>query len=727
MGSTVNEQHDALADFIDEALESLRGLPSHLDAYRATPTAEPINAVFRAVHSIKGCAAFLGLDAIRAFSHTLENTLDVIRTESTPLNDALQHRLLEAFDRLDALLQEAAGGKIASELLAEDTCILESVKAAAPNPRDGQSAEVAFLAAIRRFAEQMASGSKDVRQLRQELRSLVQDYASRSTLQQPASGAAAKLSPADCRECHFTCAEVDVTDRVAGLLQFFVDFAEGCNSPDRERAFLQTLDGFATWANQNGAADLEQALQSAAADFRIVHESPLDFDDNLISLIWDHLAPALAKLRTVERQEEAAREKTDAAPTGPHATAAKTAAPEPAAKSRFVRVKEEHLDQFLEHVSRMFITSERFRDVQSRMAETGQLPQLADELRQINMDLKVESTALQQGVMALRRVSIASLFAKFPRMARTLASQLGKQVHVHQCGEETEIDKQLSEDLDAPLTHLVRNVVDHGIETPEGRKACGKGETGNLYLEARSNRNLVTILVRDDGRGMDPQRLRAKAVEKGILSEAQADALSNEDALQLIFRPGFSTAERVSEVSGRGVGMDVVRSTVQQHRGQVFVGSVPGQGTTIRLEFPIRQATLVIDGLMVAAGSEPFVIPFENIKEIVRVDSREFKSVGGRPVLTIRNSTYDAVHLGEITGARHKQSLMTDAQTVVVVQCKRGSLCVRVDQVVGHRQVVVTALNEVLPDTTKLTGIAQLGGGRLAPVLNIPEIVKTLA
>ena len=591
MGSTVNEQHDALADFIDEALESLRGLPSHLDAYRATPTAEPINAVFRAVHSIKGCAAFLGLDAIRAFSHTLENTLDVIRTESTPLNDALQHRLLEAFDRLDALLQEAAGGKIASELLAEDTCILESVKAAAPNPRDGQSAEVAFLAAIRRFAEQMASGSKDVRQLSQELRSLVQDYASRSTLQQPASGAAAKLSPADCRECHFTCAEVDVTDRVAGLLQFFVDFAEGCNSPDRERAFLQTLDGFATWANQNGAADLEQALQSAAADFRIVHESPLDFDDNLISLIWDHLAPALAKLRTVERQEEAAREKTDAAPTGPHATAAKTAAPEPAAKSRFVRVKEEHLDQFLEHVSRMFITSERFRDVQSRMAETGQLPQLADELRQINMDLKVESTALQQGVMALRRVSIASLFAKFPRMARTLASQLGKQVHVHQCGEETEIDKQLSEDLDAPLT----------------------------------------------------------------------------------------------------------------------------------------QATLVIDGLMVAAGSEPFVIPFENIKEIVRVDSREFKSVGGRPVLTIRNSTYDAVHLGEITGARHKQSLMTDAQTVVVVQCKRGSLCVRVDQVVGHRQVVVTALNEVLPDTTKLTGIAQLGGGRLAPVLNIPEIVKTLA
>jgi two-component system chemotaxis sensor kinase CheA len=202
--------------------------------------------------------------------------------------------------------------------------------------------------------------------------------------------------------------------------------------------------------------------------------------------------------------------------------------------------------------------------------------------------------------------------------------------------------------------------------------------------------------------------------------------LSKDDALQLIFRPGFSTAEQVSEVSGRGVGMDVVRSTVQQHRGQVFVESVAGQGTSIRLEFPVRQATLVIDGLVVAAGSEQFVIPFEHIKEIAGIDPREFRSVRGRPVLTIRDSTYDAVHLGEIAGARHDQSLIADAETAVVVQCKRGRLCVRVDQVVGHRQVVVTALSEILPDTTKLTGIAQLGGGRLAPVLNVPEIVKSL-
>ncbi|MEI8375027.1 MAG: ATP-binding protein [Planctomycetota bacterium] len=624
MDTSVIDQHEALADFIDEGVESLRGLPAQLDAYRSTPTvAEPINAVFRAIHSIKGCAAFLGLDAIRAFSHALENTLDVIRTEFTPLHDVLEHSLIEGFDRLDALLQEAAGGKIATELRSEDMRILEAVRAAASSSPPGQTAEAAFLAAIQRIANLMDAGGLEVRQAGQELRGLLHGYTSQSNLQEPEVLALETMKPAE-------------------------------------------LGGYPEGPQNNLAATDQQA--------------------------------AVAEL----------------------------AEPAAAAKSSFVRVKEEHLNDFLEHVSRMFITSDRFRDLQLRMAQTRQLPELAEELSQINMDLKVESTTLQHGVMTLRRVSIGGLFSKFPRMARGLASQLGKQIHMHLSGEETEIDKQLSEDLDALLTHLVRNVVDHAMETPEQRTACRKSETGNLHLEAQSTPNLVAILVRDDGRGMDPQRLRAKAVEKGIITQTQADALSNEDALQLIFRPGFSTAEQVSEVSGRGVGMDVVRATVEQHHGQVSIESVVGQGTTIRLEFPVRQATLVIDGLMVAGGTDQFVIPFENIKEIVRVDAAQFQSVHGRPMAMIGNSTFHAVHLEELTGMRHEDRMATGSEVVVVVECKGRSLCIRVDNVLGHRQVVVTALNKILPDSTKLTGIAQLGGGRLAPVLNIPEIVKNL-
>jgi two-component system chemotaxis sensor kinase CheA len=724
MDPIATDRNDTLADFVDEALESLRGLPSQLDAYRQAPDqTEPINAVFRAIHSIKGCAAFLDLDAIRTFSHALEDVLDTVRTGATSLDEALQRRLIEGVDQLDAMLQDVSAGKIAAELSPEQTQILEAVRSAAGACRAAGPPEQVFLQDLLRLADQMAAGATDGRYWSQKLRGLVVGRQG-AAAQQPASASPpAKPTVSEFRGVRFASGEVDLTDRVAALLPFFEDFAEGRNSEEAERAFLRNLQDFAGWARGEGQAELGQALQDAAADFRLVHESPLDFDDNLVSLIWDHLWPALEKIKVHAREAHAAPDRPSPAQDRPKADA-KCA--EHDGKSRFVRVKEEYLDSFLEYVSRLFISSERFRDVQARMAETGQLPAMVDELREITLDLKVQSTALQQGVLALRRVSVSGLFSKFPRMARTLAGQLGKQINVQVVGEETEIDKQLSEDLDAPLMHLVRNVVDHGIEPPETRKACGKSEIGNLSLEARNARNHVVILVRDDGRGMDPGRLRAKALEKGILSPAEAAALSDQESLQLIFHPGFSTAEKVSEVSGRGVGMDVVRTTVQQHGGQVYVESQPGQGTTIRLEVPIRQATLVIDGLMVAEGGDQFVVPFENIREVVQLAASQFTSVQGRPVVTVRGDTYVASRLGKLLGLAGGESQEYAAETAILVQCNQVRLCLRVDRIIGHRQVVVTELKETLPDSTKLVGIAQLGGGRLAPVLSIPEIIKSL-
>lgn len=724
MDLTGVEQREAIMDFIDEALLSLRGLPAQLDSYRSAPAdPEPVNAVFRAIHSIKGCSSFLGLDAIRAFSHALENSLDVLRTELIPLQDSLEQSLVQSFDRLDVMLQEAAGGKIATLLEPEDTRVLEDVKGAVSQCRQGGSREKAFLNALDRLADRMDAGHQDLRPFSRDLRGLLKDYAPSPSRQEPEPAPSVPV-PRDFLGCHFTCDEVDATDRVADLLQFFFDFADGRNSDEREQLFLESLEAFGAWAKAMRAAELEQAIQAATADFRIVRESPLDFDDNLVLLVWQRLAPALESLRSDQGRPSVASNVPDHAPPVRKDGQPSPPSPESGAKLRFVRVKEENLDSFLEHVSRMFILSDRFRDVQSRMADTGQWSEMVDELRQVNMDLKVQSTALQQGVMALRRVAVGGLFSKFPRMARLLASQLEKQIHVTLVGEETEIDKQLAEDLDSALTHLVRNVVDHGIEPPDQRTASGKPEAGNLQLEAVATRNQVTILVRDDGRGMDPARLRAKAVQKGMLSQAQADAMSSEDALQLIFLPGFSTAQCVTEVSGRGVGMDVVRSVVQEHHGNVLVESRAGQGTTIRLQFPVRHATLVIDGLMVAAGTEQFVIPFEHIRQIIQVDRTQIQSVHGRPVVTFRDTSYDAVHVGDLMAVRKLGRDIDLAEMAVLVHSRSENLCVLVDKVVGHRQVVVTPLAKVLPESTRLTGIAQLGAGRLAPVLNISEILK---
>ena len=494
---------------------------------------------------------------------------------------------------------------------------------------------------------------------------------------------------------------------------------------------------------------MAESLSVAAADFQMIFDSPMDLDENLLSVIWDQLCPGLRGIRRDAAstghgagKHGAGKTEKNATPNASAATTDKdsaTAAEKPAektaangnnaAKARFVRVREERLDEFLEHVSRLFITSELFKDVHVRMADSGQLGPLVDELRQINNALKVESAALQLGVVSLRRVSVSGLFAKFPRMARTLASKLGKKIAVRVCGEETEIDKTLAEDLDAPLTHLIRNVVDHAIETPEQRRGRGVDETGSLWLTAEESKNHVRITVRDDGRGMDPVWLRNKAVEKGAVSQAEAETISDAEALRLIFHPGFSTAEKVSDISGRGVGMDVVRTTLAEYNGEVHVDSEVGVGTTLRLEIPIRQATLVIDGLMVGEGSQEYVVPFEYIQEISDINIDDFSTAHGRPVVTVRQGTYDAITLSDVLGLENamlEAPMEKTKRAAALLSCRQGTFCLLVDRIIGHRQVVVTGLNNVVSGAEKTAGVAQLGGGRLALVLNVPEIIKSL-
>jgi two-component system chemotaxis sensor kinase CheA len=271
----------------------------------------------------------------------------------------------------------------------------------------------------------------------------------------------------------------------------------------------------------------------------------------------------------------------------------------------------------------------------------------------------------------------------------------------------------------------VRNVVDHAIEIPEDRVARGVSEAGHLTLRAELTRSHVLVFVEDDGRGIDPDKIRGKAVEKGVMTQAQADALSDQEAVELVFHPGFSTVEKVSELSGRGVGMDVVRTTIQDHGGQVYVESQVGVGTTFRMEIPLRSAVMVIDGLMVQQAEQNFVVPFEHILEITEVSLDAVNYVGGDLMVNIRGNSHHAVSLGDVLDLA---GLDEDAKTVqaVLVGGKFGSLCLLVEQVHGHRQVVVNNIEDVLPDVDGVAGVAQLGGGRLALVVNVPEIVNRL-
>ncbi len=751
MNQCAVENREAIEDFVDEALDSLQGLSERLESFRLSPgDSEQINAVFRAIHSMKGCAAFLDLDAIKSFAHSLENSLDEIRKGAVVLSEGLQQAIVEGFDVLEGLLQEAGNGNIIVVLDPQAGQLLERVKSLSQASARKQRSGDELVECVLELAALMCEHeSQEARTWGGRLQQLVGDFAGgKSSVAADLPGGAginaSALKPADIVGVRCFCGDEEITDRMAAFVELFTAHAAGNYDKTVGGNFIKNTNEFAEWAEKTGKNGLAAVLSAGAADFQMIFDSPMDLDENLLSIIWDHVRPALKDIRweipvadgkianggnTSESKPAAETDnenaKSPAEPAGDKAAAKDSQA----SKGRFVRVREERLDEFLEHVSRLFITSELFKDVHARMADSGQLTTLVDELRQINNGLKVESAALQHGVVSLRRVSVAGLFSKFPRMARTLAAKLNKKINVHVSGEETEIDKTLAEDLDAPLTHLIRNVVDHGIETPEDRKHRGVDETGALWLSAEETKSHIRITVRDDGRGIDPVRLRAKAVEKGVLSQADADAMCDEESLQLIFHPGFSTAEKVSDVSGRGVGMDVVRTTLADHDGEVIVESQVGVGTTIRLEIPIRQTTLVIDGLMVTERGQQYVVPFEYVTEINDLDAANFSTAHGRPIVSVRQGTFDAVTLSEVLGINGAKSI-DPAENIkragALLTSRQGAFCLLVDSIVGHRQVVVSGLKGIISGAEKTAGVAQLGGGRLALVLNVPEIIKSL-
>ncbi len=315
--------------------------------------------------------------------------------------------------------------------------------------------------------------------------------------------------------------------------------------------------------------------------------------------------------------------------------------------NRVLRINEERVDEFLGDVSDLFITCERLKDLKNRMDRELKMIDLVDELRQINGVFSEQTTTLQSSVVSLRKVPVRGLFSKFPRVARGLASDLGKQLDVRIGGKENEIDKSLVEDLDAPLMHMIRNVCDHGIETPEERRARGVAEAGQLLLKCDLTESHVIITVQDDGRGIDPQRLRDKAVAKGIMTAAAAKSLPDDQAVDLIFHAGFSTAEEISDVSGRGLGLDVVRTTIREHSGDIKLTSQLGVGTTFRIEIPVRKAVVVVDGLLLAQNGDRFIVPFANVGEIFELNSNEISTVHGSLVAQIRGEPYAVVRLGQ--------------------------------------------------------------------------------
>jgi two-component system chemotaxis sensor kinase CheA len=389
-----------------------------------------------------------------------------------------------------------------------------------------------------------------------------------------------------------------------------------------------------------------------------------------------------------------------------------------------VRIDVERLDELMNLVGKLVLGRNRLTQIVSGIVERFEGESLARELMDTIAQVDYLTSELQAVVMRARMMPIAKVFSKFPRIVRDLSRDLNKEVELLIYGEETEVDKSVIESIHDPLVHLIRNAIDHGIETPQERKAVGKPEKGKVILRAEHEGNFIVITVEDDGRGIDPERVKRKAVEKKIITEQEASSISDRDALNLIFLPGFSTAGKVTNVSGRGVGLDVVKANITKLNGMIDVQSTLGQGTKFILKLPLTLA--IIQGLLVDVCGEIFIIPLSSVIEVVRIPRSQVHSIKGREIIRLRDSVLPLVRLADIFNLSSNGDFKENLY-VVVVGLAEKKLGIVVDGLVGQKEVVIKSLGSYLNNVRGIAGATILGDGTVRMIVDVAQIFKMSA
>ncbi len=712
--------------FFVECEESLAAAEQGLAQCKAgTQEADTINAIFRAVHSIKGGAGAFGYEALQAFTHVFETLLSDVRENLVPLTPTLIDLLLRA---LDVLADHVTAAR-ESGTAPEDAALLRELEGAMANAV-GQACAAAPTA-----PEPIASppfDDEDELTSDFDLDMMLNDLAAAPPIDEAMAAEApdgwqVHLRPhagamrnggepilllrelvalgAECRECDISAVpSLDDFDPHQGYLGWTYIVPDDV-SESAVRDIFDFVGDDCPIAMGPGATipptqiDKPKAAPViAAAPLAAVAPSPV---------AKPVAAPAVAvpAAPSVEAAAEPAVQASNPAPGS-----APPAAPAPGQSIRIDLIK---LDKLIDTVGELVIA-------QAMLAQ-----RLQTEGIQSNEELTLLeglTRDIQESAMSIRAQPIGSVFSRVPRILRELASSTGKHVNLQLVGETTELDKTVIERLGEPLTHLIRNAVDHGIEKPEDRLAAGKSAEGTLTLAAEHRSGRILIRIADDGAGINRARVLAKAVEKGLVApDAQ---LSKEDIDNLIFAPGFSTAATITNVSGRGVGMDVVRQNVKDLGGRITIESEEGKGTTFTLTLPLTLA--ISDGMIVKVGDQTLVIPLTHVVESLRPDPKDVQGLGAnRQMLNVRGRFIPVVSVGDAVGAHDAINMPHEGVLIVVDTESAGQAALLVDNIWDQRQFVIKSLDTHYRNVDGVAGATILGDGRVALILNVDTLVAS--
>lgn len=644
---------DAIATFQVEARECLDQIEQGLLDLTHTPDdRDLVDAVFRGLHTLKGSGAMFGFDALAGFTHHCETAFDRVRKGEAAATHELVSVVLAAQDHMRALLETPDGDHEAA-----GQALLARLEAEVQAAMGGPVAAPAKPGLITwrvRFSLPLNAMANGTNPLAllAEIRELGEARIVADASKVPALDI---LAPT---ECHLAWDVVVTTDKGrAGI----------------EDVFIFVMDDM--------ELEIEQLGEAAPAEALI--ETPVE-------TVVEAAAPAAIVAPATEAaapQETASR----AAPSG-----------------ESVRVPAERLDELMDRVGELVIAQSRL----SQLAGAGtdlNLRAVAEEIERLSGELR-------DTMMVLRMVPVGALFGRFRRLVHDLARETGKTIELSTDGESTEVDKTVIERLADPLVHLVRNSIDHGLETPDQRLAAGKPVAGSVRLSARQSGGEVVISIKDDGRGIDRERVRARAESQGLIEPGAQ--VSDHDLLQMIFHPGFSTAAQITSLSGRGVGMDVVKRTVEALRGSIDLVSRPGEGSEVSLRIPLTLA--IIDGLLVRVGQGRYVIPLAAVEECLELSLDEDMRSRGRSFISLRDSLVPFVRLRELFATGTQPELH---QKVVVISTGAERVGLVVDQIIGDHQTVIKSLSKLHAGVATFSGATILGDGSVALIMDVANLV----
>jgi two-component system chemotaxis sensor kinase CheA len=678
--------------FLDESHEHLQSLNEGLLSLEEnSEDVAVVNEIFRNAHTLKGMSATMGYNKIAELTHEMEDVLDLIRKEQLKLNEDIIDTLFKCLDSLEQMINSVGDGE--SEDVVDVTDLVSTLSAISKGESAPAAAPTAASAAAAPAAAPAASSA------------LVLNDVDRDVLRQAKEGGmlGIHVQVTLAETCLLKSARSYMVMNALDELGDVIKSVPSAEDLEQEK-FDHTFDVLVVTASDKKA--VEDALGTISEIDKVVVEV-VDPDQAE--------APAAA---APEPAKAAAPAPAAAAAPAPAKAAAKPAAPAKAAapkkshQSQSVRVDIDKLDTLMNLMGELVINKVRLEQI----GQTHRLAELTETLEQMDR----VTTDLQNIVMKVRMVPVSAVFNRFPRMVRDISKELNKEINLTVEGEETELDRTVIDEIGDPIMHLLRNSLDHGVEHPDDREAKGKPRTGEVGLIARHEGNNVVIMVTDDGAGINADIIRKKAVEKGMIAQEEADKLDDADAVRLIFLPGFSTADKITDISGRGVGMDVVRSKIEALSGHVDVETKIDEGSVFKIKLPLTLA--IIQAMLVKVQEEMYAIPLGSIDSTINIQPTDIKTVRNKEVIVLRGEIIPIIRMEETLQVPHVKD--SDEIFVVVVHAGEAKAGIVVDNLIGQQEIVIKTLGNLFAGLKMFSGATVLGDGRVALILDVATMMQ---